>query len=127
MIGVDIVEIARIAALKERFGERALRRFLSEREIAVFGGRIESLAGLWAAKEAVSKALGVGIGAKLNFHDITIDKNGEGAPIALLSLNAAKRFGIDSLSVSIAHEKTHAIAVAIKPLLPTTQADKKLL
>ncbi|MDR1451031.1 MAG: holo-ACP synthase [Helicobacteraceae bacterium] len=114
MIGVDLVEIKRIAELKERFGVRALKRFLSEEEIASFGARAESVAGLWAAKEAVSKALGVGIGARLSFHDITIAKNKEGAPTALLSSRAAKRFGIDRLSVSITHEKTHAIAVAIK-------------
>ncbi|MDR2638902.1 MAG: holo-ACP synthase [Helicobacteraceae bacterium] len=114
MIGVDMIEIRRIAALKERFGERALRRFLSQEEIAVFGGRIESLAGLWAAKEAVSKALGVGIGAKLGFHDITIAKNGEGAPVALLSSRASKRFGAYKLPVSITHEKNYAIAVALK-------------
>ncbi|MDR2151929.1 MAG: holo-ACP synthase [Helicobacteraceae bacterium] len=113
MIGIDMVEIARITALKERFGDRALRRFMSDEEIGVFGAKIESVAGLWAAKEAVSKALGAGIGAKLNFHDITIIKSEEGAPIAVLSPRAAKRFGIDRLSTSITHEKGYAIAVAL--------------
>ncbi|MDR0665456.1 MAG: holo-ACP synthase [Helicobacteraceae bacterium] len=113
MIGVDLIEIGRIAELKKRFGDRALKRFLSEAEIASCGDRPESVAGLWAAKEAVSKALGVGIGAKLGFLDIVIVKNKEGAPTAILSSRAAKRFGIVKLQVSISHEKKYAIAVAL--------------
>ena len=115
MIGLDLVAIDRIARLVDRHGEAALERFLNPEEIAATK-TIESIAGLWAAKEAVSKALGCGIGAKLGFHDITIRKNTEGAPAAFLSDKAATLHGVKSLALSITHEKTHAAAVALKTL-----------
>ncbi|MDR2033371.1 MAG: holo-ACP synthase [Helicobacteraceae bacterium] len=124
MIGVDLIDIRRIAALRQRFGDKALQRFMSDDEIARFGSRIESVAGVWAAKEAVSKALGCGICGDLGFHDIAIGKDEMGAPYAVLSDQAAKRFGVSSLSVSITHEKTHAAAVALAliPPRPLTSA-----
>ena len=73
-IGTDIVEIDRIGRSLEKFGDSFKRRFLSADEM-ILAKRVESLAGFWAAKEAVSKALGCGIGSRLSFHDIIIAKN----------------------------------------------------
>ncbi len=113
MIGLDLVAIERIRRLVDRHGEAALRRFLNPEEMAQTKA-IESIAGLWAAKEAVAKALGCGIGAKLSFHDITIRKDAAGAPTAFLSDKAATFHGVNKLALSITHEKSHAAAVALK-------------
>jgi holo-[acyl-carrier protein] synthase len=113
MIGLDLIAIDRIARLVDRHGEAALKRFLNPEEIANTKA-IESIAGLWAAKEAVAKALGCGIGSRLGFHDITICKDAQGAPTAFLSDKAATLHGVKSLAISITHEKTHAAAVALK-------------
>ena len=61
-IGVDIIETERVAHSIDRFGERFLKRVYTEQELAYCNGRISSLAARWAAKEAVGKALGTGIG-----------------------------------------------------------------
>ncbi|GHV04743.1 holo-[acyl-carrier-protein] synthase [Campylobacterota bacterium] len=113
MIGIDLVAIDRIASFVERHGDLALERFLSADEIALANGRSETIAGFWAAKEAVSKALGCGICARLGFHDIAIIKDSAGAPHAVLSDRAFAHFGVSEIAVSITHEKTHAAAVAI--------------
>ncbi|MDR2905642.1 MAG: holo-ACP synthase [Helicobacteraceae bacterium] len=112
MIGVDIVSIERIEALIKRFGDRGLARFLNESEIALCGGRAQSIAGFWAAKEAIAKALGCGIGSQLSFREITIEKNKFGAPSVNLSRRAMGVFRVERVAISITHEKTFAIAAA---------------
>ncbi len=57
----------------DKFGDKALSRFLSKKEIKI-AKKVETIAGFWAIKEATSKALGVGIGKKLGFKDIKIYK-----------------------------------------------------
>lgn len=109
-IGTDIVEIKRIEASIERFGEKFKARFLSHREQAE-AKNISSIAGLWAAKEAISKALGCGIGADLSFLDIEISKDSRGAPHIKLSVEAQKRFMVLASSLSISHDGGFAIAV----------------
>lgn len=113
MIGLDLVRVDRIARFREKYGEAGLSRFLNPDEIARTKSD-QSLAGLWAAKEAVSKALGCGIGGKLSFHDITIAKNEAGAPEAVLSNKAATLHGVKKLAISITHEKEFAAAVALR-------------
>ena len=110
MVGVDIVAIARMERFLDRFGQRALRRFLNESELPL-AKNAASAAGLWAAKEAVAKAFGCGIGAELGFHDIIISKDPKGAPRFRLSPKAMERFGPKSCSLSIAHDGGFAIAV----------------
>ncbi|CAA6823654.1 MAG: Holo-[acyl-carrier protein] synthase (EC, partial [uncultured Sulfurovum sp.] len=75
--------------------------------------KANSLAGYWAAKEAIAKALGCGIGAELSFHDITIYKDAKGAPHFRLSERAKKIHKMKSSSLSIAHDGGFAIAIAI--------------
>lgn len=74
MIGIDIVKIDRISRLKARHGELFLKRFLSDSEIAL-AKNDATLAGFWAAKEAASKALGVGISKECGFLDIELSKD----------------------------------------------------
>jgi holo-[acyl-carrier protein] synthase len=111
-IGTDIVAIGRIEASLQRFGERFLRRYLREEE----GGPQTppaSLAGNWAAKEAVAKALGCGIGSDLAFHDILLSRDRRGAPFFTLSPEASRRFPIRQSSLSISHDGGFAIAVVV--------------
>ena len=72
-IGTDIIQIVRIEKALDKFGDTFKNKFLNESEIKR-AKKIESIAGLWAAKEAISKALGCGIGAELSFHDIQSTK-----------------------------------------------------
>jgi holo-[acyl-carrier protein] synthase len=109
-IGTDIIQIQRIERLVDHYGIKFKQRFLSPKEIAV-ARKIETVAGFWAAKEAISKALGCGIGGTLSFHDIIIAKNHMGAPYFRLSFEAQKVHKIRSCSLSISHDGGFAIAV----------------
>jgi holo-[acyl-carrier protein] synthase len=80
-VGTDIVSVHRIERSIEHFGERFLRRYLNPGEYSP-KSRSSSLAGYWAAKEAVVKALGCGIGSELAFHDIRLHKSLRGAPLS---------------------------------------------
>lgn len=112
MIGIDLVKISRISSFASRFGKAGLARFLTPNELQNTYTD-QSLAGIWAAKEAVSKALGCGIGSRLSFQDIEIVKDELGKPVAKLSDQAKKRFGVELLHLSISHEKEYAVAVAL--------------
>ena len=109
-IGTDIVLISRISSSIERFGDRFLDRFLTVEEKKL-PCKIESIAGYWAAKEAIAKALGCGIGTQLSFHDIIIYKDKLNAPHFKLSDKAQAIHKINSSSLSIAHDGGFAIAV----------------
>ena len=110
MIGVDIVVISRIEKLIEKFGGKALERFLSQKEIELVKSPT-SAAGYWAAKEAASKAIGTGIGKECAFYDIKISKTKKGAPLLKYSKKIEKKFGIKDTSLSITHDGGFAIAV----------------
>lgn len=109
-IGTDIIRIERIDRLTEKYGENFKQRYLAEEEIAL-AKKVETLAGFWAAKEAISKALGCGIGADLAFHDIILSKDARGAPHFKLSEAAQKKHRLKSASLSISHDGGFAIAV----------------
>ena len=110
MIGIDIIKIVRMEKMIEKFGEKALMRFLSDEEIVLVKNH-KTAAGFWAVKEACSKALGVGISRECSFQDITIYKSTKGAPLLKLSEKLMKNFNIKSSSVSITHDGEYAIAV----------------
>ena len=110
MIGIDLIKTSRMDRLIERFGEKALQKFLSSDEIKLVKNH-KTASGFWAVKEATSKALGVGIGSDCSFHDITISKNSKGAPQITLSSNIIKKYNITDCSVSITHDGDYAIAV----------------
>lgn len=111
MIGIDLVKVDRIKKAADRHGELFLKKFLNHSEIES-SKSISSIASKWAAKEAVSKALGCGISAKLGFHDISIEKTESGAPYALLSERSAAIFGVRHIYLSITHDGEYAVAAA---------------
>ena len=118
-IGTDLVQISRLAGVMERHPEPFLRRTYTAVEQAAARERKNSLsflAGRWAAKEAVSKALRTGIGAHCSFTDVEITRNADGAPRISLSgdaLRTSQALGIDSWHVSITHEQDYACAFVI--------------
>jgi len=111
-IGTDIIQIDRMERALEKFGNKFAKKFLNNDEITL-AKKIHTLAGFWAAKEAVSKALGCGIGADLSFHDIIIRKDHRGAPYFILSHRAKKIHTVQTSSLSISHDGGFAIAVAV--------------
>ena len=112
MIGTDIVQISRFESFEKRFGVKALKRFLNDAEIASIK-KSSTAAGYWAAKEAISKALGTGIGETCGFHDIVIYKDKRGAPHFSLTPQLIEQFNIKDTSLSIAHDGGFAIAVVV--------------
>jgi len=111
-IGTDITVVSRIEKSFNKFGKKFLNKFLNESEQKL-SIKIESIAGYWASKEAISKALGCGIGAELSFLDIIIYKDTKNAPHFKLSPKAQERHKIKSSSLSISHDGGFAIAVVI--------------
>lgn len=112
MIGIDITQISRISRLRERYGEQFLKRILNENEIKLIKSD-NSLAGFYAAKEAFSKALGVGIGEEFSFLDIEISKTSKNAPFIIADNKIIEKFGIKNTSLSISHDGGFAIAAVI--------------
>lgn len=111
-IGTDITVISRIDKSYQKFGKKFLDRFLNESEQKL-STKVESIAGYWASKEAISKALGCGIGKELSFLDIIIYKDSKNAPHFKLTPQAQKIHKIQSSSLSISHDGGFAIAVVI--------------
>lgn len=113
--GVDLVEIARIEEVVTRHGKHYLERIFTPAELEYCGKRAESLAGRWAAKEAVAKALGSGIG-DVTWKEIEILGDEQNAPTLTLHGNAgskAKELGLTTWSVSISHSQSHSIALVV--------------
>jgi holo-[acyl-carrier protein] synthase len=110
LIGVDIVVVSRVEKMIEKFGDRALSRFLSPKELALIKSP-SSAAGYWAAKEAASKAIGTGIGKECGFMDIKISKTKKNAPKIKYSKKVRKKYKIKNSCVSITHDGGFAIAV----------------
>lgn len=109
-LGTDLVRISRFESRTDHF----LRRSFTEKEITLSGGKAQSLAGRWASKESVLKALGVGMAVP--FTDIEVDADDLGRPVLNLAGVAAERaseLGIVQWSVSISHDGDYAIAVVV--------------
>lgn len=111
-IGIDIISIKRMQSLVNRFGEKALKRFLNENEIKI-AKNINTIAGFWAAKEAFSKAIGTGIGKDCSFLDIEIYKNKLGMPLIKANPTILKAFDIKNISLSITHDDGFAVAAVL--------------
>jgi holo-[acyl-carrier protein] synthase len=109
-LGTDIIHIKRIEKMVKKYGIKFKQKYLSPKEIAI-ARKTETLAGLWAAKEAVSKAIGCGIGEELAFHDIIIAKDHKGAPYFCLTKEAQKKHKLKETSLSISHDGGFAIAI----------------
>jgi holo-[acyl-carrier protein] synthase len=114
-VGVDLVDIDRIVRVIGRYPERFRRRVLTDAEDRYCRGRPERIAGRWAAKEAVSKVLGLGVRG-VGWREIEVLPNWAGQPQVTLHDRAAARaarLGLEEVTVSISHERSMAVAVAV--------------
>ncbi len=113
--GVDIVEISRVRRVAEQYGDRFLKRIYTDRELAYCRGRAPQLATRFAAKEAVMKALGVGIRG-LRWRDIEVVRERGRAPTIQLhgtALARAQKIGLDHLAISLSHSDEYAVASVV--------------
>ncbi len=113
-LGVDIIKVERIRQSLARFGARFSNRVLTPAEQRYVRDRPETFAGRWAAKEAVSKVLGLGVRG-IGWRDIEIDRLPTGQPAVRLHGRAERRaeqLGMGRIAVSISHESDYAIAIA---------------
>jgi holo-[acyl-carrier protein] synthase len=118
-IGVDLVECARIQRSMDRFGDRFLHRVFTDSEIEYsvsmkFPAR--HLAARFAAKEAVSKAFGTGIGKAMGWRDIDVQKKPNGEPFLVFSGPAqelAAKRGVTSALITLSHTEHHAMASVV--------------
>jgi holo-[acyl-carrier protein] synthase len=117
--GIDIIEVSRIAASFEKFGERFLNRILKPAEIAYalsHKNPAPFLAARFAAKEAVSKAFGTGIGKHLGWQDMEVGRKESGEPFVILhggGLKLLQDRGGRIVHLSLSHTEQYAAAVAI--------------
>jgi holo-[acyl-carrier protein] synthase len=118
-VGIDIIEVARIQGSYERFGERFLNRILHSNEIGYcLSHRVPGpfLAARFAAKEAISKAFGTGIGAQLGWQDMEVGRKESGEPFVILHERGKALLterGAQRILISLSHTQAHAAAVAI--------------
>lgn len=118
-IGVDIAETARVEKLSAKFGQRFARRILTTDELQEFDRRKHSssyLATRFAAKEAVAKALGTGIGEQLGFHSIQIDNDDKGKPLLRFmgtAVDLIAGLNIKNALISLSDEKHYVVAMVV--------------
>jgi len=130
-IGVDLVECARIQRAIDRFGDRFLHRVFTEGEIEYsmsmkFPAR--HLAARFAAKEAVSKAFGTGIGKEMGWRDIDIRKKPSGEPFLVFSGPAkqlAERCEVSVALITLSHTEHHAMATIVLESAAISQRDSQ--
>lgn len=118
-IGIDSIQIARVARVYAEYGEKFLHRILTdaEREYALrYADPVPRIAGRFAAKEACMKALGTGWGYGVRWRDIEVRRGTAGAPVARLSGQAERRMqelGGSHVHVTITHTDDHAMAMIV--------------
>ena len=118
-VGMDIVETKRIAESMERFGDRFLQRIFLDGEVA-YARSMKfphlHLAARFAAKEAISKAFGTGIGHEMGWRDLEIVREPSGAPQVRLHGRAeafAKTRGVQAIHLSLSHTTEYGAASAV--------------
>ncbi|MBI4284662.1 MAG: holo-ACP synthase [Chloroflexi bacterium] len=114
-VGVDIIEIARVAEAIARWGDRFLQRIYTDAELEAYGKDTFSLAARFAAKEAVMKALGTPF-TGVRWREIEVLADASGKPTVRLYGRAqaqAARLGLSGLAISLSHSKSHAIAFVL--------------
>jgi holo-[acyl-carrier protein] synthase len=121
-VGIDIIEVGRVRKVFEKHGERFLSRVFTPNEVRQCRGKVSRLAGRFAAKEAISKALGTGLHG-VAWREMEVVQLRSGRPTVTLHGNAKRRaelLGISAFDVSIADlaEFSIAIAVAVQTALP---------
>ena len=113
--GIDIIEISRLEKINPKIRQRFIERVYTSQEIAQARDQSDTLTGLFSAKEAVSKALGTGIG-KVHWQDIEILHLPSGQPVVHLHGQAkivADQLGLVSWTVSISHDRDRVVALAV--------------
>jgi holo-[acyl-carrier protein] synthase len=113
--GVDLIDIDRFTHTYLRYDQRFLKRLFTPSELAENDGNMASLAARFAAKEAVAKALGTGIGP-ITWHDIEVSRGTSGEPILHLHGEAqklAEALQLSTWSLSISHSQNQAIAFIV--------------
>ncbi len=117
--GIDLVEISRIRKMVDRFGDNFISKVFTDNEQSEARLRRDPAiyyAGRWAAKEAVSKTLGCGIGGRCSWLDIEVCNTPTGRPEVTMSGNGYKtmrQLGGKRMHISVSHEASYAIASAI--------------
>ena len=117
--GIDIIEVSRIEASHQKFGERFLQRILKPAEIAYCLAHRRPapfLAARFAAKEAISKAFGTGIGRQLGWQDMEVGRKESGEPFVILHDGGQRLLaerGGRIVQLSLSHTEHYAAAVAI--------------
>jgi len=114
-VGVDIVEIPRLVRALDRWGERFLRRVYTPAEIAFCRGRIAELAARFAAKEAISKALGTGL-VGIAWTEMEVLADSRGKPLVTLysrALARAQELGLDEWAISLSHSDDSALSFVV--------------
>ncbi len=117
--GVDVIECPRLKKMLDHHGDRLLQRVFTPHEQAYcqqHKERMQHLAGRFAAKEAVLKALGTGMRGQMKWTDVQIANNDLGKPEIVLSGESAAvaaRMGVTRVLISISHTREHAVASAI--------------
>lgn len=118
-IGTDIVKVPRIKRLIKKRGDSFAERILHKNELVIFKEHkiaANYLAKRFAAKEALSKALGTGIAKGISFEDIEVINNDDGKPYLILhgkALEIANKLGVKNTFISLSDEKKYAIAYVI--------------
>lgn len=117
--GVDIVEVPRVAAAIERFGQRFVQRIYTEAEVRYCeskANKMERYAARFAAKEAALKAIGTGWTRGVSWRDVEVQRERGGRPTLAFTGKAAEfaaRLGMKRVSLSLSHTKEQAIAQVI--------------
>jgi holo-[acyl-carrier protein] synthase len=119
-VGVDVVELGRLQQAVDRFGDRFLARIYTEEELVYARCRLPELAARFAAKEAVSKALGVGMShlspQGIGWHEVEVLSDLRGKPVLRLSGRAralAEEQGLQEWAISLSHERDRALAFVV--------------
>ena len=115
-LGNDIIEVDRIQKAIDRHGHHIIERIFTIKEqdyCLTFSNPMPRFAGRFAAKEAVSKALGTGLNSDVFWHDIEILNDENGKPFVALSKKLINKFNNPEILISISHTEQYAAAVAI--------------
>ena len=120
VVGVDLIEVTRVERVLARYGERFLQRVFTPAEVRYTRGRVPELAVRFAAKEAVAKALGVGVrmlaADGVDWREVEVLGDHRGRPEVTLHGRAAERaaeLGLSQWAVSLSHTREHAVAFVV--------------
>ena len=115
-IGVDVVELARISEVVEKWGDRFLRKVFTDGELSYARSKkfpIHHIAGRFAAKEAVAKALATGWSGGFRWKDVEVKNDASGKPAIELHGDVRELFATSNILVSISHSETVVVAAAV--------------